>query len=271
MVMTQPEAQDGTAGQVKVDMVDRIARVTLSNPGRLNALTINMWRQLAAIFDDLSAMTDLRCVLVQGQGDNFAAGADIREFPQWRTTKKDVIVYHTQILAPALKAIATCVHPIIAVIKGVCVGGGLEIASHCDMRIAAKTARFGVPINRLGFPMAPDEMRGLLALAGPAVTLEILLEGRVFNADEAHAKGLLTRVVDDAGLDEHVHMMAQRLAQGAPLAARINKETVSRLTTSTEPLSCAEIDQFFRYAESRDHHEGVDAFLNGHTPVFTGE
>src|SRR5690554_6974593 len=142
MVMTQPEAQDESSGQVRVDMTDRIARVTLSNPGRLNALTINMWRQLAAIFDDLSAMTDLRCVLVQGQGDNFAAGADIREFPQWRTTKKDVIVYHTQILAPALKAVASCVHPVVAVIKGVCVGGGLEIASQCDMRIAAKTARF---------------------------------------------------------------------------------------------------------------------------------
>ena len=84
----------------------------------------------------------------------------------------------------------------MAQIEGVCVGGGLEIASQCDLRIAGASARFGVPINRLGFPMAPDEMRGLIALAGRAAALAILLEGRVFGADEARGLGLLTRVVD---------------------------------------------------------------------------
>lgn len=271
MVMTQADIQDKTDGQIRVEVTDRVAHVTLSHPGRLNAITMDMWRQLASVFNNLSAMTNLRCVLIQGQDGNFAAGADIREFPRWRATKDDVIEYHTQILAPALNAVATCVHPVVAMIKGVCVGGGLEIASQCDLRIAAKTARLGVPINRLGFPMAPDEMRGLLALAGPATTLEILLEGRVFDADEAYAKGLLTRVVDDAELDEHVQKLVQRLARGAPLAARINKETVRRLTASTGQLSRAETGQFFRYAESRDHLEGVGAFLDGRTPVFTGE
>ena len=103
-------------------------------------------------------------------------------------------------------------------------GGGLEIASQCDLRIAARSARFGVPINRLGFPMAPDEMRGLLALAGPAVTLELLLEGRVFNADEAFQKGLLTRVVDDDALEEHASALARRLARVR--RGGTNKETV---------------------------------------------
>lgn len=271
MVVTKSAVPDKTGGHIQVDIADRVACVTLSNPERLNAITIDMWRQLASVFTDLSAASDLRCVRIQGYGDNFAAGADIREFPRWRSAKDDVIAYHTQILAPALNAIAGCVHPVVAVIKGVCVGGGLEIASQCDLRIATNTARFGVPINRLGFPMAPDEMRGLLALVGPAVTLEILLEGRVFGADEALAKGLLTRVVDDAELDEHVNKLVQRLAQGAPLAARINKETVRRLSPKTAPLSRAEIEHLFRYAESQDHHEGVKAFLGGQTPVFTGE
>ena len=105
-----------------------------------------------------------------------------------------VVHYHMEIIAPALQAMADCIHPVIAQIEGVCIGGGLEIASQCDLRIAASSSRFGVPINRLGFPMAPEEMRGLLGLAGRAATLEILLEGRVFGAEEAFAKGLLTRV-----------------------------------------------------------------------------
>lgn len=271
MVVAQSKGQEGMTGQVSVQVTDKVARVVLKHPGRLNTMTVSMWRELATIFQDLSRTPEIRCVTIQGDGNNFAAGADIREFPQYRSTKKDVITYHTQILAPALKAIATCVHPVVAVIQGVCVGGGLEIASQCDLRIAAKSARFGVPINRLGFPMAPDEMQGLLALAGAAVTLEILLEGRVFDAAEAHAKGLVTRVIDDADLDAHVHQLVQRLTRGAPLAARINKETVRRLTSSVAPLGRAELEHFFRYAESQDHYEGVRAFLAGESPEFTGE
>ena len=271
MAMNSPEDHHVSEGSVWVDDADGIAHVTLSHPGRLNAITIDMWRRLARIFLELSGRSDLRCIVIQGQGGNFAAGADIREFPRWRTTKNDVIAYHTQILAPALHAIATCPHPVVAAIKGVCVGGGLEIASQCDLRIAERSARFGVPINRLGFPMAPDEMKGLLALAGPAVTLEILLEGRVFDAAEAQDKGLLTRINDDADLDDHIRTTVQRLKKSAPLAVRINKETLRRLTSSTEPLGDAEIDEFFRYAETQDHREGVRAFLAGQTPFFSGD
>ena len=123
--------------------------------------------------------------------------------------------YHREVLAPALAAVAACPHPVVAQIEGVCVGGGLEIASQCDLRIAGASARFGVPINRLGFPMAPDEMRGLIALAGRAAALAILLEGRVFGADEARGLGLLTRVVDDAQVATEARRSAERIAQGA--------------------------------------------------------
>lgn len=271
MVVTPYAQQNSSAGKIDVDVVDGVAWVTLSHPGRMNAITTTMWERLAVVFKELSGSPELRCVVLQGHGENFAAGADIREFPEYRATKDDVVHYHTKILAPALQAIAACMHPVIAAIRGVCVGGGLEIASQCDLRIAARSARFGVPINRLGFPMAPDEMQGLLALAGPAVTLEILLEGRVFDADEAHAKGLLTRVINDDQLDEHIQHVVKRLVAGAPLAARINKETVKRLSSSSKPLDRAEIDHFFRYAESQDHREGVRAFLAGQVPAFTGE
>lgn len=260
-----------TSGKVLLTYEGSIALVTLSHPGRLNAISVSMWRELATLFTQLSSNTDLRCVVLRGADGNFAAGAYIREFPQERGDLAGVMRYHTQILAPALAAIATCVHPVLAQIEGVCVGGGLEIASQCDLRIAGNSSRFGVPINRLGFPMAPDEMRGLLALAGRAATLEILLEGRVFGAAEAMSKGLLTRVLPDAEVANDVMRTAQRLATGAPMAARINKQTVARLCAYPDPLTESELRAFFNYAESRDHQEGVRAFLAGQEPEFSGD
>jgi len=247
------------------------AIVTLSNPGKLNAISVSMWQALAAGFGALAADTSLRCVLVRGADGNFAAGADIAEFPTVRGDEATVRRYHTEIIAPALRAIAECPHPTLAAIEGVCVGGGLEIACNCDLRVAAAGSRFGVPINRLGFPMAPGELRGLLALVGRAVTLEILLEGRVFDAAEAQRKGMLTRVVPEAAMHDEVTATIQRLSAGAPLAARLNKETIRRLAPEPAPLTEAELDAHFSYASSRDHAEGVAAFLAHRPPDFTGE
>lgn len=274
MTLADPQepasAPPGAAGQVLCSREGAVARVCLSHPGRMNAITVAMWRQLARLFDALSADATLRCIIVQGDGGHFAAGADIREFPRERGDTAAVVRYHREVLAPALAAIEACPHPVIARIDGVCVGGGLEIACQCDLRIAARTARLGAPINRLGFPMAPDEMRGLLKVAGRAVTLELLLEGRILGADEACAKGLLTRVVDDAGLDDEVHRSVGRILAGAPQAARLNKHMATRLSRD-EPLGEEEYQRFFCYAESRDHREGVRAFLAGEAPTFTGD
>lgn len=269
MVMTSHAAP--VRGVVRLELEGSLAFVTLSHPGRLNAISVTMWQSIGDIFTRLAGQDHLRCVILRGENGNFAAGADITEFPRERADKAGVLHYHTRILAPALAALAQCPHPVIAQIEGVCVGGGLELASQCDLRIAGRSSRFGVPINRLGFPMAPDEMRGLLALAGRAVTLEMLLEGRVFNADEAMAKGLLTRVVPDDDVEAEVLRCARRLAQGAPHAARINKKTVARLSATAEPLSDAEWQALFAYAETGDHREGVSAFLAGRPPVFTGD
>jgi enoyl-CoA hydratase len=257
--------------RVLLEVDGAIAFVTLSHPGRLNAISVSMWRQLRQVFIQVGADADLRCVVLRGDHGNFAAGADIREFPRERADQKGVVNYHMQVIAPALHAIAGCMHPVLAQIEGVCVGGGLEIASQCDLRIAGASSRFGVPINKLGFPMAPEEMRGLLELAGRATTMEILLEGRVFTAAEAMAKGLLTRVLPDADVAADVLRTAQRLAKGAPLAARINKKTAARLCSRPDPLAESELDDFFSYAQSRDHHEGVRAFLAGQEPVFSGD
>jgi len=261
---------DNTAGRVLLQRDGRLARVTLSHPGRLNAITVGMWRELRDVFTRIAADDDVRCVIVRGEGGNFAAGADIREFPVERADAAGVQRYHREVLAPALQAVAQCPHPVVAQIEGVCVGGGLEIACQCDLRIAGESARFGVPINRLGFPMAPDEMRGLLALAGRAATLAILLEGRVFGAAEARDLGLLTRIVADADVAAQALRSAERIGQGAPLAARINKRLSARLAQGGA-LTEAEYQDYFSYADSRDHKEGVRAFLAGVDPHFSGD
>ncbi|MFY3203999.1 enoyl-CoA hydratase/isomerase family protein [Achromobacter xylosoxidans] len=261
---------DNTAGRVLLQRDGRLARVTLSHPGRLNAITVVMWRELRDVFTRIAADDDVRCVIVCGEGGNFAAGADIREFPVERADAAGVQRYHREVLAPALQAVAQCPHPVVAQIEGVCVGGGLEIACQCDLRIAGESARFGVPINRLGFPMAPDEMRGLLALAGRAATLAILLEGRVFGAAEARDLGLLTRIVADADVAAQALRSAERIGQGAPLAARINKRLSARLAQGGA-LTEAEYQDYFSYADSRDHKEGVRAFLAGVDPHFSGD
>lgn len=255
--------------QIRLEKDDAIATVTLSNPDKLNALDLAMWTSLADVFTQLSQEDSLRCVILRGEQGNFAAGADIEEFPGVRDGLAQGMHYHRDIVARALDAIAHCIHPTIAAIEGVCVGGGLEIACACDLRIAASDARFGIPANRLGFSLAPDELRHLLQLVGKAVALEILLEGRIFPAAEARDKGLLHRIVDD--VPQEARKAAQRIAQGGPLAARENKKLVRRLTSQPPVLSEEEYAASFSCLESQDYRNGVQAFLQKTKPEFSGK
>jgi enoyl-CoA hydratase/carnithine racemase len=255
--------------EIRLDSNDAIATVTLSNPGKLNAIDVAMWETLADVFSRLSQDEALRCVIVRGDQGNFAAGADIEEFPHVRGDMAQGMHYHRDTVARALDAIAGCLHPTVAAIEGVCVGGGLEIACACDLRIAAPDARFGIPVNRLGFALAPDELRHLLQLVGKATALEILLEGRVFSAAEARDKGLLHRIVDDVALE--AQRSAARIAQGAPLAARANKRLVRRLTAQPQALSEQEYAEAFAILASQDYRDGVQAFRHKSKPVFQGK
>lgn len=255
--------------EIRVDKHDVIATVTLSSPGKLNALNVGMWEALTACFHQLAEDESLRCVIVRGDDNNFAAGADVDEFSTVRDTMQRGMRYHTETVGNALLAIAHCPHPTVAAIEGVCVGGGLEIACACDIRIAAPSARFGIPINRLGFSLAPGEMQHLLQLVGKAVALEILLEGRVFGAAEAKDKGLVNRIVDD--VHEEASQTALRIAQGAPLAARMNKKLAHRLAPHPEPLTQEELLDAFSFFATQDYREGVQTFLAKRKPVFTGK
>ena len=165
-------------GEILFSQKAGVATLTLSNPDKLNAVDAGMWRGLQRSMSALNVAPDLRCVVLRGAGDKaFAAGGDIEEFLVVRATVDDALHYHEELVAAALDAIRACPVPTVAMIQGACVGGGLEIAGCCDIRIAGESSRFGAPINKLGFSMYPGEMAGLLELVGPAVLLEILLEG----------------------------------------------------------------------------------------------
>ncbi len=258
-------------GSIHVQQQGAVARLVLAHPERLNALSVAMWQQLRAQVQALSAAAQadqIRVLVITGAAGNFAAGADIAEFEQVRFSQAQVVHYHEKILAPALQAVTAFPAPVIAAIEGACVGGGLEIAACCDVRIAADNARFGVPIHRLGFPMAPQELNGLLRIAGPAVAAELLFEGRILDATEAYYKGLVTRVVPASELAAAVECSIAAILRGAPGAARATKRLLRRLQPGTAPLSSTELKQFYNYAENVEHREGVRAFLEKRTPQF---
>jgi len=260
-----------TKPRILVERNEAIATVTLSNRGKLNAITVTMWRELKRVMNSLSGDERLRCVVLRGAGKKaFAAGADIAEFATERDSVEQGRRYHREYVHGALKAVGECRHPTVAMIHGPCVGGGLEIACMCDLRIAGKSARFGVPINRLGFAIAYDELAALLPLTGRAVALEILVEGRVWDAREALEKGLVTRVVPDGKLEEETYAAARRIAEGAPLVNRWHKRFVRRLAPQPAPLTEAEIEENFAYFTTEDYRIGMQAFAKKQKPRFKG-
>jgi enoyl-CoA hydratase/carnithine racemase len=259
------------SGEILIMREGVVATVILSNPPKLNALTVAMWQAFTAAMVELSADDSLRCIVLRGAGTAaFAAGADMAEFATVRNTAEQGKVYHRELVYGALRAVGECRHPTVAMIHGACAGGGLEIACQCDLRIAGRSARFGVPINRVGFAIAWDELAALLPLVGRAVAQEILLEGRVWNAEEAQAKGLLTRLVADDELAAATAATVRRICDGAPLVARWHKQFIRRLTPQPAPLSAAEIDANFDYFNTEDYRIGYDAFINKHKPRFSG-
>jgi enoyl-CoA hydratase/carnithine racemase len=246
-----------------------IATVTLNNPGKLNALDRAMWQGLGAAMRELSADESLRCIVLRGAGDDaFAAGADIAEFAAERADSAQGENYGALIHA-TMQSVARCRHPVVALIKGACIGGGLEIAAMCDIRICGESSRFGVPIKNLGLTMGYGELLGVLAVAGRAVTLEILLEGRVFDAREALAKRLVNRVVVDGEVEREAYALAARIAAGAPLVARWHKQFIERLNPLPQ-VSKQEWNEGYACFDTEDYRIGVTAFLAKSKPRFKG-
>ncbi|MCI5067509.1 enoyl-CoA hydratase/isomerase family protein [Acidovorax sp.] len=266
------------SGEVWMDAGERgVVHVTLRHAGRLNAMSRAMWRELRAVFEDIQRRSDARCVVIAGEGDAFCAGGDISEYPDFRFDAAALRDFHEGDVWGGLNAMLLCDVPIVAQIRGACMGAGVEIASCCDIRIAGNGARFGAPIAKLGFPMAPREAQLVAGAVGDVVARQMLLEAATFSATDMLARGFLSRVVADGMVATEALGSAQRIAALAPQAARMNKQTFRALKMPLALDGKAQVAMKsivnaapdpYAYADSAEHREGITAFLEKRAPLF---
>jgi enoyl-CoA hydratase/carnithine racemase len=245
-----------------------LARVALSQPKKLNAMTKAMWGELAAAFEALNADESVRCVLVSGDGRGFCPGNDIGEFETERSTP-ELARALSAIMNRGRQAMLDCPHPVVARIQGPCVGGGLEIACYADIRIASETATFGAPLNRLGLSMAYEEMQPIWRLVGKTAMFEFLVEGRLVTAHEALRMGLVNRVTAPCDLDSQVETTLTAIMEGPPLVNRWHKKFLRRLD-DPRPLMDADHDEHYLAFATQDYVTGYRAFLAKAKPEFVG-
>jgi len=260
-----------------------VVRVMLSHPGKLNAMSRAMWHGLRTVFEDIQRRSDVRCVIVEGEGAAFCAGGDISEYPGFRFDPEQLRDFHENDVWGGLNAMLACDVPIVARIAGACMGAGVEIASCCDIRIAAPDARFGAPIAKLGFPMAPREAALVAREVGVLTARQMLLEAATFSAADMLQRGFLSRVAQAQALGDDTRAAAGRIAALAPAAARMNKQTLRAFQASNRPEvhvdeAQAAINSIvfdpspgvgpYAYADSAEHREGITAFLDKRPPAF---
>ena len=248
---------------------DDIAVLTINRPDKRNAVPREGWHRIADLVEQLGADPAMRCVVLRGAGtEAFTAGADISRFEVERSSRA-LVEQYTEATKRCFTVLRHGRLPVIAMIHGFCLGGGFEMALACDLRIAGRSGRFGIPAKAVGLFLSWDLVEILVDVAGRATALELMLEGRPLGAEEALAKGLVSRVVDDAALEDEVMAAARRIADGAPLAAAWHRRAIHRVGTA-EPYSAAEIEAQHDYADSADYREGFAAFLRREKPVFRG-
>ena len=247
-----------------------VVTVTLDHPEKLNVLDMAGWDGMGALFEELAGDDSVRCVVVEGQGGRaFSAGSDIGAFGAQRNTPEQVTRYAAAVRR-GLSGVYDCPHPTVAVVRGLCVGGGLIIAACCDVRVCGESSRFGAPVNRLGATMAYEEMAPLVAAAGTGAVLEILLTGDLVDAHRAREMGLMNRVVSDGRVGEAGAEIARTIAKGAPLVNRWHKKFLRRMGEG-RPLAEDERSEPYEAFRTRDYREGTAAFLEKRAPRFSGE
>jgi enoyl-CoA hydratase/carnithine racemase len=247
---------------------DHVCTITLDRPEKRNALTTGMIDAFHAAVAGLAGRADVRVVVVAGAGASFCAGLDLREL----SAQRDAGRVQTHSLEDALELLERCALPTIAAVQGDAVAGGCELALHCDLRVAADTARFAMPLARIGIAVPVPLTWKLVETIGAAATKEMLFTGEAVDAEGALALGLVNRVVAAADLERAVADLARRIAHNAPLSVRAMKAFVQRAADERRAYHRDDLDQLFhRVQASADAREGLAAQRERRPPVFRGE
>ena len=256
--------------RIRLEMDGPVATIYLDHPSKLNVLDLPGWIALGQAVRAAESEDGVRCVVLRGvEGKAFSAGSDIGAFAAQRDTPDQVRDYGAA-LHGALEAIQSCRVPTLAVIEGLCIGGGLEIAACCDLRICTDDSQFGAPINRLGLTMAYEELAPLVALLGPGPVLEILLTGTLLPADRAVALGLMNWSHPRAAFGGEVEKVVRSVVTGAPLVNQWHKAFVRKLASGKE-LSADDRAEAYEAFQTEDYIEGRSAFVEKRPPTFRGE
>ncbi len=250
---------------------DGIGWMIFNNPERRNALSLEMWGGITTILDSFQQDDSVRVVVMKGVGDKaFVSGADISQFKDQRKNAEQAERY-TAMSAEARLKLASLDKPLIAMIRGFCLGGGLSVAMNADIRIAAEDAQLGIPAARLGIAYGFGSLEQLMNLVGPSFAKEILFSARRFSAEEALRIGLVNRVVPVDELEGAVCELANSIASNAPLSVKATKMTVAEVLKDPSDRNLDAIEQMVKTCfDSQDYTEGRQAFIEKRKPQFKG-
>jgi enoyl-CoA hydratase len=250
---------------------DGIGWLTFNNPERRNAMSLEMWQATGTILEDFETDPSVRVIVMLGAGGKaFVSGADISQFEDRRKDAEQAEAY-ARSSNGAKKRMATLSKPLIAMIHGFCIGGGLGVATTADIRIASEESFFGIPAAKLGLAYAFESLNKLVGLVGPAYAKEILFTGRRLTAQEALRIGLVNRVVPAAELEPTVRELALEIARNAPLTVRSAKITIDQVMLDSDKRDMALVEASIRTCfDSHDYAIGRKAFMEKRAPEFTG-
>lgn len=259
------------AGRLRTEKDGAIGWIVLDHPERLNAITGDMWRGFPMAMAEFDADQAIRVVILRGEGDKaFAAGADISEFEQTRAASGQVSAYDDALDA-ALHALQGSDKPVISMIRGYCIGGGVEISLACDLRYCSDDAQFAIPAARLSLAYGIEGSRRLVETVGHAFAREIFFTGRRYSAAEAVSMGLVHRVLPVGELEAFVREMAGGIANNAPLTIAAAKTIIEEFVRPDSVPDLAKgIAAIERCAVSADYAEGRKAYMEKRKPRFTG-